>query len=238
MSVTGVAPVRPAAPRLARVVQTAFVDFFANSWRLLLVNVAWGIGVLGLLAATSQTPLAIVLTPLLSLPTVGVFRVAALVARNEPVTAIDGFRAWWSLGGRALLLGAGLLAAGLVFATNLMTGLQGGGVVGWSLATFAAWGLVATGLVAVVAWPLVADPWREELPLRTLVRLSVLMALAFPLRLGALLVLVAVLLAVSTLALVAVLTISLAYAALVCCRYVLPATDRFAPPDRPDGVEA
>ena len=56
------------------------------------------------------------------------------------------------------------------------------------------------------------------------------MALAFPLRLGVLLVLVAVLLAVSTVALVAILSISLAFAALVCCRYVLPATDRFAPP--------
>jgi len=232
VSVAGVAPVRPPAPRLARVVRTAFADFFANSWRLVVANVVWGIGILALLAAASEAPLAIVMAPLLALPTVGVFRVAALIARDEPVTTVDGFRAWRSLGGRALVLGTVLLLAGLVFATNLMTGIQSGGLLGWSLATLAGWGLVATGLVAVVAWPLVTDPWREELPLRALVRLSVLMVLAFPLRLAALLALVTVLLAVSTVALVAVLSISLAYAALVCCRYVLPAADRFAPPSR------
>ncbi len=230
MSVAGVTSARPPAPRLARAVRTALGDFFANSWRLVVANVTWGLGLLGLLTVSSQAPLVIVLAPLLALPTVGIFRLAACIARDEPVTTVDGFRAWRSLGGRALLLGTALLAAAFVFVTNLMTGLQGGGVVGWSLATLAGWGLVATGLLAVVAWPLVADPWREELPLRTLVRLSALMALAFPLRLGALLALVAGVLAISTVALVAVLSISLAFAASVCCRYVLPATDRFAPP--------
>ncbi len=209
--------------------------FEYDFWRLVTANVAWGVGVLALLAAAGRAPLVIVLAPLLALPTVGVFRVAALIARDEPVATVDGFRAWRTLGGRALVLGTALLVAGFVFTTNLMTGIQGGGLMGWSLATFAGWGLVATGLVAVVAWPLVPDPWREELPLRALVRLSVLMALAFPLRPGALLALVTLLLTVSTVALVAVLSVSLRFAALVCCRYVLPATDRFAPPpDRPE----
>jgi hypothetical protein len=223
---------RPPAPRLGTALRAAIVDFFGNSWRLVAANLAWGFGLLAILAASSLTPLVIVLAPVLAVPTAGVFRVAALIVRGEPVAVGDGFRAWLDLGWRALVMGTALLLAGLVFATNLMTGLQDGGLIGWSLATFAGWGLVATGLVAVVAWPLLADPWRRELGLRAVVRLSLLLPLAFPVRFLALLALVAMVLAISTVALVAVLSISLGFAALVCCRYVLPAADRFAPPAR------
>ena len=233
MSATPVVATRPPPPRLGTVLRAALVDFFGNSWRLVAANLAWGFGLLAIFTASSITPLAIVSAPLLAVPTAGVFRIAALVVRGEPVGVVDGFRAWRELGWRALVVGTALLLAGLVFATNLVTGLQSGGILGWSLATFAGWGLVATGLVAVVAWPLLADPWRREIGLRAVVRLSLLLPLAFPLRFLALLMVVVIVLLISTVALVAVLSVSLGFAALVCCRYALAAADRFSPPAKP-----
>ena len=62
--------------------------------------------------------------------------------------------------------------------------------------------------------------WRER------VRLAGLLVLAHPGRMGALSALLVVVLAVSTVIVAAVLTVSVGFAALVACRYVLPAADR------------
>jgi hypothetical protein len=110
---------------------------------------------------------------------------------------------------------------------NVVTGLEARSVLGWSLATFAGWGLAATGVVAAVVWPLLVDPARAGSGLRDIIRLAAFLALAHPLRFGGLALLLLVLVGLSTLAVVVVLSVAIGFAALVACRYVLPAADRF-----------
>ena len=205
----------------------------------MLPNVAWGAGLVGLLAAIGISGAGFLLAPLLALPTVGIYRVAALIVREEPVSMADGFSSWRHFGLSAITLGAVLLGCVAVFATNLITGIQNSGVVGWSLATFAGWGLVATAILATVAWPLLVDPWRASLGLRGVLRLASLLAIAFPLRFGALAVCLVLFVVVSTFAVVVLLTIAIGITALIATRYVLPAADRFVPPpDRPERLDA
>ncbi len=185
-------------------------------------------GLAALVAAIGISPAGFLLAPLLALPTVGIYRVAALIARDEPVSMADGFR-WRRFGLSAIALGALLLGCVAVFTTNLATGVQDGGVVGWSLATFAGWGLVATAIVASVVWPLLVDPWRSSLGLRGTLRLASLLAIAFPLRFGILAVCLVMLVILSTFAVVVLLSMAIGIAALIASHYVLPAADRFAP---------
>ncbi len=224
----------PAAPRLTRAVRASLSDFLANSWRLVLPNVVWAAGLLACITLAGMSGSGFLLLPLLALPTVGIYRVAALIVRGEPVAISDGFSSWRRFGIPAVATGALLLASGAIFATNLMTGIGDSGVVGWSLATLAGWGLVGTTLVACVVWPLLVDPWRASMRLRDVLRLACLMAIAFPVRFGALAVCLALLIIASTFAVVVLLSMAIGLAALIASHYVLPAADRFAPPpDRP-----
>jgi uncharacterized membrane protein YesL len=218
----------PSPPRLLGVLRTGVTDFLAHSWPLVLANLAWGALLLVVLATTSVTPLAWLLLTLLALPTVGVFRTAALIVRDEPVSVREGLAAWGRYGARAIVLGALLLVAAAVLGTNLVLGLEARGLVGWSLATFAGWGLAALATLAVVVWPLLVDPRREGLALREVLRLGALMALAHPLRFGGLALVLLGILALGTLAVVALLSVAIGFAAIVSCRFVLPAADRFA----------
>jgi hypothetical protein len=221
---------RPAPqPRLLGALRAAVCDLLGGSWLVLVANGAWGFGLLVVVALTAFTPLGLVLLPLLAIPTAGVFRLAALVVRGEDPRTGDVVRAWVRYGGRGLVVGVPILVLTVVLGTNLVTGLETGGLIGWSIATFAGWGLVATGVASVTVWPLIVDPARDRLPLRAVVRTALLLALAFPLRFGGLLLVLIAVLVVGTLAVVALLTIALGFAALVACRYVLPAADRLVP---------
>ncbi len=224
-------PARPAAPRLGDATRSAAVDVFYNSWRLVPANVLWSAGFLTLLILwEAGTPLFSVLgAPLLALPTIGLYRMAALVTRGDAVSLSDAFDAWRQFGGRALALGGAFTLLVTVFGANVLLGLDRGDVLGWVIATTAAWGLVITALCACVVWPLAADPRRETLGFRAIVRLALLMVVAFPLRMGALAVLIAVVLVASTIGFVALVTISVAFVALLATRFVLPAADRFEP---------
>ena len=236
MSIAGAGRDVPAAPRLSGAIRAAGTDFLANSWRLVVPNLAWGIGLVLLLAGVGISWAAWLLAPLLALPTVGVYRVAVLIVREEPVSISDGFASWRTYGARAIALAALLLAGVAVFATNLMTGIGTSGVVGWALATFAGWGLVATAMVASVVWPLLVDPWRASLGLRGVLRLGLMLVIAFPVRFAALTIVLGVLVACSTFAVVVILTMAIGLAALIGSRYVLPAADRFAPPPGRPGL--
>jgi hypothetical protein len=113
----------------------------------------------------------------------------------------------------------------VVFSTNVALGIALGGAVGGIVATLAAWGLIVSAVLALVIWPLVVDPRREDVPAIARARLGGLVVLAAPGRIGLLAVVAAVILAVSTVAFVAVLSVSLAYVAVVAARYVLPTAD-------------
>lgn len=215
-----------AAPTLGRALRSAASDFYFNSWRLVPANLVWGAAFLIILVSASIAPALVLLAPLLALPTVGIFRIAALITRGENVSFWDGLVAWRDYAVPTILLGVGLAGCALVFATNVVVGLASGNALGWTISTLAFWGLVATWVVAWTAWPLLVDPARRGKPVRGRLRVALLLILAHPVRMLALGALLAVLLAASTVAFAALVTISVAFAALVACRYVLPAADR------------
>lgn len=217
----------PPAPRLGGALRSAAVDFYFNSWRLVPANLAWSAILVGILVlAAGVSALALLLIPLLALPTVGIYRLAALIVRGEPVALSDAFTAWRRFGGPALALGTALLAAGAMFGFNVGTGLLRGDIAGWTLATLAFWGLVAVAMAACVAWAVLVDPRRETLGARARIRLALLLILAHPVRFAALSLVLGLIIAVSTVAFAAILTVSVSYVALVATRYVLPAADR------------
>ena len=208
--------------------RAALFDFYYQSIRLVPANVAWGVAVLALVAVALQTgPIpTLALAPLVAIPYVGVVRLAALTARGRDVVLSDAVAAYRTYALPALLAGAGFAVAAAVFGTNVVVGALTGGVLGWGFATLAAWGLIATWVYGLVFWVLLVDPERATQPAVRKARLAALILLAAPGRLAALGLFVAIVLAISTVAIAALLTISVAYAALVTARYVLPLADR------------
>jgi hypothetical protein len=225
MSAVGAARLEP-PPGLLGSVRAALTDYLENAWRLVLPNLVWGTLLVLILVATSVSSWTWLLAPLLALPAVGVFRVAALIVRREPVSVADAFGAWVRFGGRALAAGTLTLALAGVFLVNVVTGLSGGGLFGWAFATLAGWGLVAVLVVTTVLWPLLVDPRRPALGLAGALRLATLLAVAFPLRFGALTLLIAAFVAASTFAVVMLVTVAIGLSGLVACHHVLPAADR------------
>ena len=219
----------PRAPRIGGVVRAALADFYFNSGPLVGANALWGVTVVGLLLVWLMSPpLALLLTPLLAFPTVGVFRVAARIVRNDGhISFGDALAAFRDYAKPAFLLGPGLVAGGLVLATNAVVGLSGSEPAGWFVGTIASWSLIVLWCAAIVAWPLLVDPVRTDQSLGTRLRLVGLLLLANPGRLVLLGFVVAAIAMVSTILLAAILTISLSFIALIACRYVYAVADRF-----------
>jgi hypothetical protein len=219
-------PALPAVPSLGGAIRLAVQDFYYHSWRLLPANVMWSAVALVIVALGILTPLAIALVPLLVLPTAGVFRVTTRIARGESVSLWDAVDAWRTDLVATLAVGIAFVAAVAVLGSNVMTGATSDSPLGWALATLAGWGLLATWLYAWTAWPILADPARVGQPAAEKARLAGLLLLARPVRIGVLGVALAVFLLISAVAVVALATVSIAVAALVASRFVLPAADR------------
>lgn len=215
------------APSLRGALRAAGSDLYYNSWRVVPANLAWGCLLLAILAlAGAWSAFALLALPLLAVPQVGMARLAALLARAEPVSLGDAVSAWRRYLGTSVLLGAFTLAAGAVLGFNVWYAVVDGGVPATAIGTLSLWGLIALAMVMLAAWPLLTDPRREGTPVRARLRLAVVLVLAHPGRMLALAAVAIVLLALSTVALAALLTVSVGYADLVAARYVLPAADR------------
>jgi hypothetical protein len=217
---------RPTVPGLRAAFRAAVSDLYYNSWRLLPANVLWSFVVLVIAGLAIVASPLLLLAPLLALPLAGLFRMTTRIARGEAVSFSDAIDAWRRDVFATLGLGTALLGATIILASNIVTGLVSGSVLGWGLATLAGWGLVATWLYAWVAWPLLVDPARSDRPVRDRLRLAALLVLEHPGRVGALGLALGVFLVASTVAIVALITVSVAVAAMVAARYVLPAADR------------
>lgn len=217
----------PAAPTLRGALRTAISDFYFNSWRLVPANLVWGLS-LGLLYLVALVfwPAALLLAPLLAFPTLGIFRIATLIVRGESVSFWDGIRACRHYFVPTLAAGVLIEVAGLVFIVNLVSGITGGDLIGLAFATMAGWGLIVGWLMLLCYWPLLTDPRREGYGLRGAFRSAGYLVVAHPVRLGALGLLLGLFFLVSAVAFAALVSVSIAYGALVACRYVLPAADR------------
>jgi hypothetical protein len=228
------AVVRPAAPvhlasrepSLGGAIGMALTDLSSHSWRLVPANIVWAVIAILVLVALVLSPLGYVIAPILALPTAGIFRMTARIARGEDTSFWDAIRAWRTETWTELGLGAALLGAGLVFSVNIASGIVLGTMVGWALATLAFWGLAAAWLLAWSAWPVLADPRRALWPARFRLQLAALLVLAHPVRLAALGAGLAIFLVASTVAIVALITISVVVSASIATRLVLPAADR------------
>jgi hypothetical protein len=222
----GVVDALPAGPSLGRATREALQDAYYHSWRLLPANVVWAVAAVALATAALVAPAAVLLLPLLALPTAGIFRVTTRIARGQAVSFWDAIDAWRMDVRSTLAVGAVIVAASLVLTANVFLGLGSASPLGWALATLAAWGLVALWLLLWTLWPILTDPRRAGQPARARARLAALLVLAHPIRIGALALVLALFLAASAIATVALVTISVSLAALVASHVVLPAADR------------
>jgi len=220
------AAIPTAAPSLGGALLAALGDLYYHSWRLVPANVVWSVVAIAVVVVLLVVPSGFVVAPVLALPTAGIFRMAALIARGDAVSFRDALAAWRTETLPQLALGAALLVAVVVLAVNLASGIVTGSVLGWAFATLAFWGLLATWLFAWTAWPLIADPRRAAWPFGARLQLAGLLVLAHPVRIGALGLLLAAFLVASLVAIVALVTVSVVVAALVATRLVLPAADR------------
>lgn len=218
----------PEAPRLGGAFRAAAIDLYFNSWRLIGANVVWGAVLLAAILVGFVWPLgSFLLSVALAIPTAGIYRIATLIVRQESVGFSDAVGAYRAYLRTALLLGLAGAGGSLVFAINIVTGIVDlGSPLGWAIATAAAWGFVIVWAWLACLWPLAVDSRREGVPFGQRARLAGLLMVAFPLRVGALLALSALILAVSTVLFAALITISVAFVALLGCHYILPAADR------------
>ena len=215
----------PRAPRLGTAVRQAAGDLYFNSWRLVPANLLWtAVLLLVLFLGLAYVPFFAAVAAL-AIPTAGIHRLAALIARGEPATfsdVVDGMR-------RHALAAAivGLAAVGLaiVFTTNVVLGLQAGGVAGWSLATFAAYGDLALAMFLVAFWPVLTDPRREDLSIKRRITLAGLVVIGAPGRMLALTLSIMLLLVASTVVVGAIALVGIAFVSLLATRYVLPLLD-------------
>lgn len=200
-------------------------DFYYHSLRLVPVNAVWGAGFAVLLFASIRAPALLVLSGLLGLPTIALFRIAGGIVRGGSVEVSDGVRE--ARRRPAAAIGGALIAAltALVLGVNVLLGLLNPGLFGWSLLTLAAWGLFVLWTGGLAFWALLADPERHR-DVPGAVRAAALLLIAHPVRLGAFGLLAGLLAVVSTALVMPILTISVAFLALLTCHFVLPASDR------------
>lgn len=210
---------------LGTALRTAFTDFYFNSWRLAPANLVWGLVLILALLAGPTTLLGAVLLVVLPVPAVGVYRMAAVIARGAPASFADFLGGMRRSGPAAIGTGLGSVLLAVVFATNVVSGFEAGNPIGWFLSGMALWGLVGLAMLLVALFPLLVDPAREALGLRQRLALAGLAVIGRPGRMLALSAMVALVLAVSTVMFALLVMVSLAYVALVSSRYVLPLVD-------------
>ena len=206
--------------------RTALSDMYFNSWRLAPANLVWGAILIVALFAGPLTVLGLALLVALALPTAGLHRMGALIARGEPASFsdfVDGMRRY-ALSALAITVGAAALA--VVLATNVFVGLEAGNPVGWFISALALWGLLALAMLLVAFWPILVDPRRESLGFRARLALAGLAVIGRPIRMLTLTAVVAAILLVSTVLFAALVMVSVAYVSVVSARYVLPIVDQ------------
>jgi len=213
------------APRLRGAVRIAAEDLYYNSLRFLGANLIFGVVAIAIALLAVGGLIFLVLLVVLAPIADGIMRMATEMVR-ERHTDMDTFFAALRRPWRALALGTAELFVLFVLLIDLLLGASLESAFGAFLAVSALYGLFVLWLYATLAWPIVLDPAREGMALTGRLRLAALLMLAFPLRMAALALLLAVVAALSTLSVAPILTISVAFVCLVAAHYVLPAADR------------
>lgn len=207
--------------RPGEALRLALRDFYANSWRLLVVNAAVGAALVTAILAALAFPLAAVLV-IAAGPFVGALvHCAVLLVRTGDfglADALDGLRLHWHRG--TLLAFAELVL--VVLAVIALRTYGGSGL--WPLAFLSLYGLVLLGIYGLVVWTLaIAEP-RRRLP--SVARDAAELVASRP---GATLALGLGLLAVNLVGIAAAvmpfLTLTIAYTFLAVAHFVLPSPE-------------
>lgn len=212
-------------PSIGSAIRSSLSDLYFNSWRLAPANLLWGVVLIAAMFAGLTSVIGLVLLVLLSLPTAGLYRMGALIARGEPAAFSDFFDGMRRSFGPALVAGAGSIAAALVLATNVLVGFGSGNPIGWFFGAMALWGLVGLVMLLVAFWPIVADPRRDGFPLLRRLALAGMTVVGRPRRMLLMSGVVVALLVVSTVLFALVLMVTVAFVSLASSRYVLPTVD-------------
>ena len=179
-----------------------------------------------LLPLLVAAPLAgLVLLPVLALPTAGLFRMAGCIVRGEETSVRDGLRAWRRFARPSLGIGAAMTVGFLALLLDVALGAGSESLPGLVLAALAIWAMLALLVVVAAVWPLLVDPAREGRPAADVVRLAVALARAFPVRLVALVIVLALVAIPSAIVVIPLVSISVAFIALIATHVVLPAAD-------------
>ena len=206
--------------------RVAAEDLYYHGVRLVVANVAWGIGVVAAVFSLTRSPLGWLLLVVMIPLSIGLMGMATALVRERSVVLSDftgAIRArFWKL----LALGVAQLAVIAVAVFDLALGLQIGGVFGLILALLSFYTTLAIWLLAVTIWPVVTDPERRSEPVRSGVRLGALLVLAHPIRIGLLALALAIVAVAASILAAAILTFAAAYISLVAAHFVLPAADR------------
>lgn len=210
------------------VVRAALSDLYFHSVPLVALNVLWGLGALAIVfSAITWSLVVVALSPLLAIPAMATFRMAARIVRQDGDRSVGG-----ALGTATstvvgtILLGSALGVAIVVLASNTIIGLTGTEPFEWVLGTLAAWGLVLLWCWTLAALPLLVDPRRTDRSFGQTMRLATAVLLANPRRFAVVGVSIAAFIVVSAILTIVLLSTSLALTALAACRVVYPMADR------------
>ena len=211
---------------LGRVLRTAAEDLYYHGVRLVVANLAWGIGAVLTAYAVTRSVLGLLALVIMVPLTVGLMGMATALVRERSVVMSDFTRPIRSRFWKLLALAAAQLGITVIVAFDLLLGLQLGGILGVVMATVAFYSGLAIWVLAWTIWPLVTDPERQGEPVRASVRLGALLVLAHPIRMGMMAAVLAAITLASTILAAAIITFAAAYVALVSAHFVLPSADR------------
>lgn len=205
---------------LRRALGVAAADLYHQSWRLVVLNVALGVLLVGIVLASLTIKAAVLLGLLLGPAAAAVMHCAVTLAQTEELRlgeALIGVRRHWR---RGLLLGAAITAAG-VFGAVAVPFYAHAGTWAWPLAALSVYVLLAFCLVQLALWPLAV--FESARPFGDVVRTAALVVVQRPVGfLGLAVALLAVNLAGLAAAILPFLSLTIAYSFLVSAHYALP----------------
>jgi hypothetical protein len=187
-------------------------------------NLAFGLALLVTTLVVQLTVLGYLLAIPLALPAAAVMRLGTIsIRRGTP--RLGDLAAAYRRPGRVLAVATAQVLIGGLLVLDLAIGGASGALLGTIFAIVALYGLLVIGVVSVVAWPLLLDPEREDRPLRSILRLALVLILVRPVRMSVLALLVAAMLLLAVLSVIVILSFGLALAWLTAAHAVLPAAD-------------
>jgi hypothetical protein len=206
--------------RLRTALGVAAVDLYHQSWRLVMLNIALGAVLLGVVLATVTVRVALLSVVLLGPVVAAVMYCTVTLAQTEDLRlgeAITGLRKLWR---RGLVLGT-LVVVAVVLGAFVVPFYGKAGVWAWPFAALSVYVLFVFVLFQLALWPLAAyEPAR---PFRELVREAVFMVGRRPLGFTGLAVALGVVNAIGIAAAIApFLTLTIAYSFLAAAHFALP----------------